>query len=195
MRLWTIQTAAAYKELNEKGILRVPDELTDKDFRRAYDWLVGEMCKRIGPPPKGVNYPLWAWHTSNGEHVKPDFKDVNYGEDGETMFLIEVEIPDEQVVLTDYNAWHYVLNRWWNDDSTCEEDWEERHAWFDSLPIAEQKRVTVASWQGIFNVTRFNLGKWRSNGYWVQATFWELRKENIISVDEFVCRDEYNLVS
>lgn len=46
---------------------------------------------------------------------------------------IEFEIPDNQVLLSDFNAWHYVLNNSWNDDSKNEEEWEKMQDNFDKL--------------------------------------------------------------
>ena len=39
------------------------------------------------------------------------------GTDGEKMVCMSIEIPDEQVLLSDFGTWHFVLNRWPISDS------------------------------------------------------------------------------
>jgi transposase len=71
MRLATIQDKAAYDELCATGVLRCRAELSEllgiDNFRPAYDWLVGQMKQRVGKPPQGVTYPIWAWYLLNGK--------------------------------------------------------------------------------------------------------------------------------
>lgn len=62
--LWTIQSEEAYRVFEKTGVLRANYEqlFCSGVLRYAYDWMVGEMCKRISPPPDGVQYPIWAWY-------------------------------------------------------------------------------------------------------------------------------------
>lgn len=186
MKLWTIQYPEAYKDLCEKGVLRVPDDMVDSYWKRSYDWLVSEMIKKIGNPPDGVHYPLWAWHTLDGKRKKPDLRMGGYAKRGEKQILIEFEIPDDKVVLTDFAAWHYVLNDLWFDDPVDDNDWEENQKWFDKLPQAEQQQLKIQSWQKVFDISSNN--KFLQRGYDIQATFWELKKEWIVSVREFIAK-------
>ena len=86
--------------------------------------------------------------------------------------------------MSDFNAWHYVLNRSWYDDSTNEEEWENMHAWFDSLNGEKKEELRKKSWQKIFNV-EFRNSNWDSNGHYIQATFWVLKKSMIKNVTYF----------
>jgi hypothetical protein len=43
-----------------------------EDWRFEYDWMVEQMRIRIGNPPPGVRYPVWAWHQWEGKRKKPD---------------------------------------------------------------------------------------------------------------------------
>lgn len=45
-----------------------------RDFKNAYDWLVVKMEERISKL-NGVNYPVWAWHTRDWKHKKPDLRE------------------------------------------------------------------------------------------------------------------------
>ena len=185
MRLWTIQDRAAYDSLCKKGALRcdtaLAEWLTEDSFKRAYDWLVAEMKARIGAPPAGVEYPIWAWYLLNGKNVKPDLRRAEFrGYSGE-QYVIEVEIPDNKVLLSDEEMWHITLgdgyfNRFDNEIVTEKED-----KWFDRLPAGEQETVKRKSWKSVFDQARC---PWR----FVQATFWELRKEQVVSTRKFTGR-------
>lgn len=79
MILWAIQPASIYYQIQREGYYhydesRSEDNESIYEFRMAYDWLAGEMCKRIGPPPKGVKYPVWAWYVHNSRRRKPDLR-------------------------------------------------------------------------------------------------------------------------
>ena len=184
MRVWTVQDKAAYDDLCEKGVLRCDptsaELLTMDEFRRAYDWLVSEMKVRVGEPPEGVRYPIWAWYLLSGKNVKPDLRRTEFrGFVGEN-YVLEAEIPDQSVLLSDEIEWHFVLNNWYfpyapDDD---EEAIESEDEWFDGLPPQEQERVKRESWKGVFDEARC---PWN----FVQATFWELQKDQIVSVRKF----------
>jgi hypothetical protein len=63
MKLWTIQRYPAYQCMLRTGILAGNKEYVfEKDFYApVYAWLYNEMVKRIGEPPRGIKYPIWAW--------------------------------------------------------------------------------------------------------------------------------------
>lgn len=70
------------------------------------------MKKRIGPPPAGARYLAWAWYAQNGKHNKPDLRSERwgYGPGNEQYACIELEIPDDLALLSDFDVWHIVLN-------------------------------------------------------------------------------------
>ena len=43
-------------------------------FVEIYEWLIQQMKKKIGIPPEGVQYPVWAWYIQKGKHKKPDLR-------------------------------------------------------------------------------------------------------------------------
>jgi hypothetical protein len=183
MRLWTVQDKAAYENLCKDSVLRcnekLADWLRDAEFKRSYDWLISEMKNHIGEPPVGVKYPICAWYLLDGKNVKPDlrrFESRNYlGE----QYIIEAEIPDSEVLLSDEEMWHLVLNNGYFSSADDITAIEEADAWLDKLPPIEQEREKRESWQKIFDKT---LNPWR----FVQATFWELRTEQVISARKFI---------
>ena len=95
------------------------------------------MIKRIGPPPEGVVYPVWAWYKQNGKRKKPDLRSERwgYGPGDEDYTCIEFEIPEDHVLLSDFDSWHTILNNGLFSDS--EEEADQKDAYFESLPPAE----------------------------------------------------------
>ena len=193
MRLWTIQPIEVWEELNKKGYFICnpikADYISDKEwnFKEAYDWLVGQMEYRIGRRPNGVSYPIWAWHTRDWKHKKPDLRNIGLGNKGEKSVCIEVEVPDNQVVLTDFDVWHFVLNKWYFDDSYSEEEWEKLHAKYDRLDSDGKEKVKIQSWQKVFDVSPFQ-NEWCQRGRYIQATFWVLYLKDVKDVRFFTAR-------
>jgi len=189
MRLVTIQDKAAYDDLCATGVLRCKTELaewlSEDCFKDAYDWLVRQMKKRIGEPPIGVSYPIWAWHSLDYKPAKVDLRRTEFNNYSGEHYILTVDIPDEQVLLSDEENWHFVLNNSFFGATRSETAFNEVEAWFDLLPHNEQVKVKEKSWENIFDVTQFDSGFHRQ-GCYVQATFWELRKEQIISERRFI---------
>ena len=188
MVLWTMQPVAVYNKILEKGYYVCDGRKIDKFFRNRYVWLCKEMREKIGKPPRNVTYPVWAWHTRNFERKKPDLRCMGYGRRGEKMVCMEIEIPDEQVLLSDFDAWHFVLNKWYlNTDCWDEETFDKDHKWLDSLSHQEREKVIEESWQGIYNLDPKE-NDWCARGKWIQATFWMLKKEYIKKVRFFTAK-------
>lgn len=185
MILWTIQPTDVSALLQKNGSFRCnPDLISMPEFTGAYDWLTEEMRKRVGPPPDGVKYPIWAWHTWYGKRKKPDLRRMRWetGMKGETLVCLEIEIPDSEVLLSDYDKWHAVLNDWLICDS--EEEGERLYAYMETLPEEEKTAFKNKNWERVFNVSPFkNDGISRED--FVQATFWELKKEQLRGVRYF----------
>jgi hypothetical protein len=189
MRLWTVQDKAAYDCLCKNSVLRCDAQLAEllreKAFKCSYDWLAAQMKTRVGEPPADVLYPIWAWYLLNGKNAKPDLRRCEFrGFSGEN-YIIEAEIPDGEVLISDEEMWHLVLNDGYfgkgAEKSDGGKEYEEDEAWFDSLPPDEQEHVKRESWENIFNSSRC---PW----VFVQATFWELRQEQVVSVRRFIGR-------
>jgi len=179
MRLWTVQPYCVYETLQSDGIFRCIPELSSnliyKDFVNAYDWLSKEMKERIGNPPEGVKYPIWAWFRVEGENKKPDMRKFAY-KVSEKSVVLEIEIPDIDVLLTDYTMWHSVLNDSLNFKVNYVEDisYEE----WNILSEKELEGRTLykeKSWKRV-------ICSQMDNYKFIQATFWELKKSQIKKV-------------
>lgn len=188
MRLWTIQPEEVYQMIMLKGYYRCDGRKIDKFFRQSYKWLSSEMKEKIGKPPQNTVFPVWAWHTRDFKRKKPDLRSSEYGRTGEKLVCIEIEIPDDEVLLTDFDAWHFVLNNWYlNTECWDEETWDKDEEWLQNLSKEERDIEIKKSWQGIYDLTPKDTS-WMCRGKWIQATFWQLKKEQIIKVQHFTCR-------
>jgi len=119
LRLWTLQSVAAVRAL-EGGDTYFSRPDFDRDwgeepdsywsFRQAYAWMADRMAERIGPPPSGVEHPVWAWArppfaTKSGA---PDLRSMR--EPGEPKVLLELLVDPCETLISDYAGWHHVLN-------------------------------------------------------------------------------------
>ena len=112
MILWTIQPEEVYKLIQKTGVYHC--DFTKSIFshcQEQYDWLVAEMKARIGEPPEGVSYPVWAWYMWEGIRKKPDLRRERWatGWKGDRFACMEVDIPNNRFVLTDCDSWGIIL--------------------------------------------------------------------------------------
>lgn len=189
MRLWTIQPAHIYEALKGGYVYRCDPEkaqlLTESSFGPAYDWLSEQMRLRIGAPPDGVKYPVWAWHTLEWKHKRPDLRRVEFCTYRAQQVCMEIEIPDTQVLLSNEDMWHIVLNNGFYGDCCTEQEWEAEEKWFEKLSSGQQIQYKRKSWEKIFDVSPARETAWDAHGKYVQATFWELKPEHACSVRHF----------
>ena len=193
MRLWTIQPVEVLEEINRLGYYICNPKkamyISDKEvnFKSSYDWLIIEMEKRIGKRPNGVSYPVWAWHTRDWQYKKPDLRQAGYDTPGTKCVCIELEVPDNEVVLSDYDVWHFILNDWYFDNSMNEEEWDSKHKYYDRLSPEKKLEKKLKSWQGVFNITPYE-SDWFCRGRYIQATFWVLKSSYIKKVQYFIAK-------
>ena len=193
MRLWTIQGIGIYKQLQRDGVVYCtkPVWADDEKFLKAYDWMAGQMRLRIGEPPiKDIKYPMWAWYQFNSAKSKKPTRSCFYIQEGISAYM-EIEIPDNEVVLSDFSNWHNVLNQWpltnWKRIEK-KTDLLEKEAGkslgFDDYPVEIQREIEM-SWEAIFDLDRRDkeVGRKHKRNRSIQATFWMLKPENIISVE------------
>lgn len=187
MILWTMQPIEVWNIIQDTGVYHcdpVKSTMLKLELVEEYEWLIRQMKKRIGPPPAGVRYPVWAWYAQNGKHRKPDLRSERwgYGLGNKQYACIEFEIPDDLALLSDFDVWHIILNN--GLISETEEEDTRQEAYFESLSPEAQKEYREKNWERVFDVTPLN-NHWITRGDWVQATVWELRKEMIRGVRFF----------
>lgn len=194
MIIWTIQSITAWERFQRQEFLRGDGRRVEAYFRYAYKWMAGQMLLRL-PAVPGANFPLWGWYRWNGaSRAKPDLRAAGHLEKGAPGIRIKLEIPQEQVLLSDFDAWHSVLNGWYlsvseeDDDAFAEDLKKAGLGWGWPYPEPFYSRV-VSSWQRVFDIEAGEPEWWgalpeRS----VQATFWEIDLSQVRRADRFTAR-------
>ena len=190
MILWTIQPLEVYELIQQTGVYHCDfSRSVLSDFGEQYDWLVNAMKDRIGDPPEGVSYPVWAWYMWEGVRKKPDLRKERWGNGwkGEQYACMEIDIPEKDVVLSDFDSWSIILLHGLLADSEEEDNRLEQI--YDSLSEKDRKVFRDKNWEKAFDLTYVD-NKWVHRGDSIQATFWELRKEDIREVRFFTAAKE-----
>ena len=185
MYLWTIQPESIYDQIQETGCYRCDiSKSFMTDWKYHYDWLAGQMCQKIGAPPEGVVYPVWAWYKCNGRR-KPDLEEESKENrsPGDKLVCMEIEIPENNVVLSDFDSWSIILLNGFISES--EEENTRLEAYYDMLNTEEKQTFKNKNWERVFDINPAQ-NDWRVKGQYIQATFWELRKEDIKKVQHFI---------
>lgn len=191
MILWTIQPVEVYNQILEKGYYSCVEQKSEfleiESFKKAYDWYIQKMTLQVGNAPREVKYPVWAWYKRNGKHKKPDLRENGYAKTGTKMVCMEIEISDENVLLSDFDAWHFVLNDYYFSQAASEEEWDKEQDLFDFLPEIKQQEKKEQSWNFIFDVKKENYCELNEKLF-IQATFWILYASQIRKVQFFTAR-------
>ncbi len=204
MKLWAVEPEKNWNRLKSKGILRAEKDYYEQseppygNGNYPYEWLKTKMKSEIKPSKKAV-WPLWCFYKWEGK-PKIDLRAwrwfIPYGE---KYVRIEFECQDDQVLLSDYELWFYVLNHWYIPNSIS--DQKKFHQKYLKAPSGagnrwksyeknqnlEFHKETIKSWDKIFELDWFNDAydvpmSRRSTIAWV----WEIKYEWIKSHKIFV---------
>ena len=181
MRLWTIQSAEAYRHLIDSGRLAADERYIFSDFIKAYQWMSAKL-EALCTAPKGINYPIWAWYQWEGKCRKR--VDKEFANKGDRLIQLTIEIDNAQVLLSDFDLFHFVLNNWYLPVDEADD------LRFEGLDFNNQKlkdEYIRQSWDRIFDITKEDDG-WlygKNSCKSIQAVFWQLTQENIIEVEEY----------
>lgn len=181
MRIWTIQPKFLWEKLQkEKCLYCDPTQaelLQEPAFFNAYHWIRQQMELRLGKRPAKATHPFWGWHLLNGKNQKPDLRRTEFRNYLGEHVCLELEIPETDILLSDEEAWHAVLNDFYYSNAVTDTEWILEKLIYESLTKLEQTELKHHSWEKIFAIDQ-NL----NNHQFVQATFWVLRLEQIVAV-------------
>ena len=140
MKVFTVQPLEVLDIIEKKGYFTCEKAKSEnyKDFYDAYNWLAKEMIRRKIYPVENNTLPVWCWYLYDGKN-KLDLRHSGLGTPKEKQVCLELEIQENKILLSDYGAWHFVLNNSWYDDSTSEREFDKLHDWFDTLPYQKQE--------------------------------------------------------
>ncbi|MDO4283059.1 MAG: DUF3841 domain-containing protein [Clostridia bacterium] len=185
IRVWSFQPIEVYQITQKLGSFTCNQNkstyLQKTNFKLAYDWLVKKMKKLIGNPNPHIQYPIWAWYLVDSENTMPTANHFLFydPQSDPKVVCLELEISLNQVVLTDFNAWHNVLNHLYYSAIEDDDEWEQEMDWIDMQNFNLRNYLIKRSWEKIFFY--FDENYLREHTY-LQATFWELKRSYIKNV-------------
>jgi hypothetical protein len=173
IRLWTVQSKAAWAKAQQKGYLTGDGRRVPKAWLPAYRWIKSQMAKRI--PDYTGNFPVWAF-TSKENLVAFDSL--------EGKVVIEFAIAVDQALTSDMQAW-----------STCilgnsylafsEKEYDDCHA-----KVLTQEQVEK-SWERVLDVTTLDNSEMWSPCHLLQAVVEKITLDQITSVQiDGTCESE-----
>ena len=190
MIIWTMQPKAEFeRQIRETGVCHEITYLDEQtEFPKAYDFLTEEMKKRVGPAPSGVRYPAWGYQMWEPKRPRPDIRWLrwNWGPSDMEHVRVELDVPDDQVLLLDDYAFPMRLNDWLISDSEAECD--SLHKQYGQLSSEMQEQMKKENWWRVFDITPGGDPDWRGKGESIAACIWEIRKEWIRKIDTFYSR-------
>lgn len=173
LRLVTFQCPDAWETLRREGALRADPRRVPPEWRSAYHWMMRRMRERL--PGYQGGWPLWAWLVREGG-PQPE------APEGPCVRL-ELRVASERALLSDFDGWHAVLNRWYLSLSEEEDEaWEARLPYpplWPKMPLRFRKEV-VRSWERMFDLELMAGSWWASGDQRVQAVLEEIRLADVV---------------
>lgn len=136
---YTIQTIEAWNEAQRLGYLEGKKEYILDECTFSYVWIVNQMKKKLSL--YNGEFPVWLWVE------KPDLRRSGFLSSNESGVLLEIHIPDERVLLSDFELWHCVL---------CNDYVIENEEEIELIKAGKFFLTKEESWERIFNVTKFS---------------------------------------
>lgn len=159
--LHTVIDEDGYETLRAAGVLRADPSRTPPEFQEAYAFMRAEHARRV---PGSTGGPLlWAWARTTREHLVDTVRQTARCRE-RPQVLLTCRVPRERVLLSEFVAWHDVLNRCLVVDDlppqaqeeAIEAFWEQRERdGLGELPLAQWppalREQVLRSWQRIFD--------------------------------------------
>jgi hypothetical protein len=172
--------------LKAQGSLTCPVSKTCDDpiFRDAYGWMMNSMANAGVPAPAFGLSPWWCWVSRGQNHPEPYIEDLAGLDD---PVVLELSIPSDQIVLSCFDLWHFVLNRSyvWTSESD-EKDFDK--AIEGAQGGGEQARQLEArlqdSWSAIFDLDQAEVDMGAFEIKSIQGCFWTLTRDNVVALIE-----------
>ncbi len=182
---WTRQAVQAAEELQNNGIYRVKKEYIEKKndtiaefYLKLYRWYTKEATRYMDIT---AEYPIWL-----------SMSEENMLQPVEGTVIFELEIPQDQYLLCNYDAWGYIVNYFYvplDEADRIRHTGELRRYGIgsdDELLLTSKgnfypllKREITNSWSRAFTLPP------RDPVTGLVATAWEIRKEWVREIRRF----------
>lgn len=99
------------------------------------------------------------------------------------MVQIEFEMDEKNILLSDFDEWHCVLNDDFISDNEAQNDW-----FYNSYHVDSEK-IKRNTWQKIFDLSR-DFPDWTTTikNKSTQATMWEIQWSQVKRVEYFIAK-------
>lgn len=133
--VFTVQSPTALRCAESLGYWHGSrDFIEDEDFRDAYLWMRDQMAERISF--FSGDYPIWA------TLHRPNFRKLRKW--AEPQVLVKARVPRGRILLSDYDDWHSVLNRF-----IATHDEKEADQWWE---LPETEKLANLHWERILDL-------------------------------------------
>lgn len=182
LTLWTVRPENDFFLLQKQGVYRTDERFVFHFRKEAYHWIAEQLKKKV-QPPAGVTLPVWAWYRAYGlNQIKPDLRKTGHLQRGERGVRIEFEVPEHLVLLSNFDAWHAVLN------NHCVAFGDKEYGDYEKMEQTYSKndfeQIKQQSWLKIFDLNLIE----DPNTDAVQAVLWEFKIEWVKKIDFFIAR-------
>lgn len=176
--MWTVQPPVVWESIQRDGRSVVKKQYLRKKygdmlwiFETAYGFLGKEMEKRLGRP-KGAESPIWV------------YEDLRYPHGEVGADLLELQIPEEELMLFDSRDWERILNLAYlgtEEEQSAFQGELRRQGVKDSAELFHKpfyptlRRRVTESWQRLFREAE-------RDAFYTMGAVWELKQEWVRSV-------------
>lgn len=169
---WSIQKKKAWEHMQKTGFIESSPEFIDHEWMGdAYQWMMEQMKKRL-PHYRG-EVPIWLWPN------RPDMRHSAHDAKGTEIVRLTIRLPEEKVLLSDFDGWHSVINNSFLSDTEFEFDyWKE-------IGLSKEE-----SWERIFDLTRERDEEWRGKAedMVLQGTTGRVPIDAVVKVENFIAK-------
>ncbi|MEW4370546.1 DUF3841 domain-containing protein [Paenibacillus kandeliae] len=134
-KYWTVQSLEAWDAAQRSGFLHGhPEHIM---FMKPYHWMMSQMGQRL--PGYDGSYPVWVWPQ------QPDLQELHHYTGRQQCVCLTLRLQPEDVLLSDFEEWHAVLNDTFN--ARNHREWQRYRAGYGMISKEQ-------SWQRIFDTER-----------------------------------------
>lgn len=202
MKIYSFQPLELVQSLFQKKIVYPQSNLVfPKDdqkliqfFQPSYRWIAQKFHQR-NPKPSQTEYPFWGYYQwRNHKEKKPDLRCLEAKTycKNKDYCLLELNIPEKELLLSDYEAWHFVLNRWYFTFENIKEA-KEKELNKNNLSLYQQDLLPQEildliekSWDSIFDLSlSAKILDSDISKSTIQANFWSIEKKHLQQIIVF----------
>ncbi|PLX30697.1 MAG: hypothetical protein C0604_09045 [Clostridiales bacterium] len=183
IKVWSRQDKRVVETLEKQGFYHCKPEYIENKmenfadyYKKLYRWYVSRAERLVPRPDSSIQYPIWV-------SMDPEYQLLLV----EDSVILEMEVEENLVVVTDPEKWGYVVNFFYLPLN--QEDLSKHDAELDRYGISNEAALTMShegnfypqlkrkiqnSWERLFQ--DYTISNYR------QGTLWEIRKEWIVDI-------------